>query len=231
MTQALQQITASASQRRHLAPRSAVRLSGLAGLLCAVLIASGCATPPPPPAPKVNRSYVVLLDNGDGTTGKVHVTGRQGGLTVLATALEGTLIEGDVGNHFAVDESILKNEFGAAITASPRRPTTFRLYFESGGAKLTAASRSELPRILAEIGSRPAPDLSIVGHTDTTGDDASNMALGMQRARQVAGFLSAGDRVPTDKIALESHGEKNLLVSTSDNTEEPRNRRVEVTVR
>ena len=32
-------------------------------------------------------------------------------------------------------------------------------------------------------------------------------------------------------LQVTSHGEKNLLVSTPDETEEPRNRRVEVTVR
>jgi peptidoglycan-associated lipoprotein len=57
-----------------------------------------------------------------------------------------------------------------------------------------------------------------------------NEQLGMERARQVSAFL-AGLNLPADKVAVESHGEKNLLVATPDNTDEPRNRRVEINVR
>ena len=57
-----------------------------------------------------------------------------------------------------------------------------------------------------------------------------NEQLGMERARQV-GTLLTGLNLTVDKVAIESHGEKNLLVATPDNTDEPRNRRVEITVR
>jgi len=39
------------------------------------------------------------------------------------------------------------------------------------------------------------------------------------------------NRLHVIHITIESHGEKNPLVPTPDDTEEPRNRRVEVTVR
>lgn len=220
------------SSRSWLAPirqsGSSSRSTGFA-LLAAAALLGACATAPAP-SPKTNSSYVVLLDNGDGTTGKVHVTGPQG-LTVLDTAHTGTLLAGPAGNRFAVDDAKMNADFAAAVAASPRRPITYRLYFEFGTSRLTQVSRAESPRILEEIARRAAPDISIVGHTDTTGDAASNLALGLTRARLVADLLRADNQIPVDKVSLESHGEKNPLVVTANNVEEARNRRVEVTVR
>lgn len=75
-----------------------------------------------------------------------------------------------------------------------------------------------------------APEVSVIGHTDTTGPAALNAALGLQRAMAIRDLLvEAG--LAADLIDVVSHGEADLLVPTPDDTAEPRNRRVEVTVR
>lgn len=193
------------------------------------LILAGCATPPPP-APVKYNAVVVLLDNDDGTTGKVHVTGA-GGMTVLDRSHEATFVGAPSGNTFDLNEGQLQKDFGPALAASPIKAKSFLIYFEFGSARLTSESRAQLPAILDEIAKRPAPDLSVIGHTDTVGDDSFNETLGLSRAKLVADMLTAGKKVDATKIALESHGKRNLLVPTPDKTEEPRNRRVEVTVR
>lgn len=189
-------------------------------LLLAVLSLGGCAGKP---------SYVVLLPNDDGSIGKVQVTGRDG-TTLLEKHREGTVIGGPAGKTFIVSDENLAKDFGVAMAASPKKPQSFLLYFETGGAKLTRESAASIPEILEEIGRRPAPDISIIGHTDTVGGDEENARLGLVRARSVAGLID-GARLSTVSISVESHGEKNLLVATPDNTAEPRNRRVEVMVR
>ena len=189
-------------------------------LILAVLGLAGCASKP---------SYVVLLANDDGSIGKVQVTGRDG-TTLLEKDREGTVIGGPTGKTFIVGEESMAKDFGAAMAASPQKPQSFLLYFETGGAKLTRESEASIPGILEEIGRRPAPDISIIGHTDTVGGDEENTRLGLTRARSVAGLIDSA-RLRTVSISVESHGEKNLLVATPDNTAEPRNRRVEVTVR
>lgn len=191
-------------------------------LILAVLGLAGCASKPP-------SSYVVLLANDDGSIGKVQVSGRDG-TTLLEKNREGTVIGDPSGKTFVVSEESMAKDFGAAMAASPQKPRSFLLHFETGGAKLTRESAASIPEILGEIGRRPAPDISIVGHTDTVGSDEENGRLGLTRARSVAGLID-GAKLPTVKISIESHGEKNLLVATPDNTAEPRNRRVEVTVR
>lgn len=194
--------------------------------VAALLMLAGCATPPPP-APREPTSYLVLLENADGSTGQVIVNGPKGS-TVLNKAGLGAELDGSSSKPFVVNTDKLTKDFGAAMAAKSVPPKTFLLYFEAGGAKLTSESAALIPNILSELGHRPAPDLSVIGHTDTAGDATANEALGLTRAQQISQLLNAGKSLT---IEVTSHGERNLLVQTPDNTAEPKNRRVEVTVR
>jgi peptidoglycan-associated lipoprotein len=205
-------------------------LSLLIRIVLLALTLGGCASPPPAPAVKAPaKSYLVLLENDDGSVGQVQLTTEQGD-TTLAKAGQATRLHGPAGDTFQVGPEKIQQDFAASLAASPPKPVTFVLYFEAGGAKLTADSQAALGKIQDEINNRPVPDISITGHTDTAGDAAANEKLGLDRARFVAKLLATA-KVDSGKIVVESHGKKNLLVPTPDNTSEPRNRRVEVTVR
>jgi peptidoglycan-associated lipoprotein len=87
-----------------------------------------------------------------------------------------------------------------------------------------------VPEILAAVKALAVPEVMIIGHTDTMGGQRSNVALAMKRAMSVRTILmQAGLSAAT--VDVTSHGEADLLVKTRDNTPEPRNRRVEITVR
>jgi peptidoglycan-associated lipoprotein len=176
-----------------------------------------------------SKPYVVLLDNGDGTVGKVNITTKQG-TTVLDKPREAAVIGGEAGKTFTLSKEKINEDFGSALSASPKKPISFYLYFIEGGTKLTRKSAADVPKIIEEIGKRPAPDISIIGHTDTVGDDVTNEQLSLERAKSVANLFKDA-KLDSDKVIVESHGEKNQMVPTPDNTDEPRNRRVEVTVR
>jgi outer membrane protein OmpA-like peptidoglycan-associated protein len=179
--------------------------------------ASGCAS----------NSYLVLLKNADGSTGRVNVTGAKG-TTTLDEAGLGAKLDGSTAKPFPVDAEKLYLDFGAALGAQPQTPVTFLLYFEAGGAELTSESKALIEKILAELATRSSPDMSVIGHTDTVGDASANEALGLKRAEQVSQLLSTGK---IKQIDITSHGKRNLLVATPDNTAEAKNRRVEVTIR
>jgi outer membrane protein OmpA-like peptidoglycan-associated protein len=106
----------------------------------------------------------------------------------------------------------------------------FNLYFEADSTDLTAASRADLARILDAIRERASVDTSVTGHTDTAGEPKRNYELGLRRAMAVGALLAAAG-VDPGLLDIGSHGEANLLVPTADGVAEPRNRRVEVTVR
>jgi len=201
------------------------RVQGASWVLLSLLV--GCASPPPAPLPPP-VDYVVLLPNADGTVGKVFVKGQQGEQS-LVEAGWGTALNGGVAPA-AVPQAQLLKDFGDALGARPRAPETFYLYFESGGSKLTTESQALIPTILAKVLERESADVSVVGHSDTVGKSDANTKLAYQRAGTIGRLLrDRGMQAAT--LSVESHGESNLLIATPDETPEPRNRRVEVTIR
>ncbi len=176
-----------------------------------------------------SQPYVVLLAEEDGSLGKVVVTTPKGE-TVLESDREAVNMEDEAGKTFKATEQQIQKDFGKALAISPKKPVSYYLYFREGTATLTKESALDIPKIKAEIRSRPAVDISIIGHTDTVGNDQDNARLSLDRAKSVA--LLFVDAMPdASKVTVDSHGEKNLLIPTPDNTPEPRNRRVEVTIR
>ena len=194
------------------------------GLAVAALVA-GCATPPP--APPKPQSYVVLLPNPDGTVGSVTVAGVRGEV-VLEQPRQGAQFDGSA--PFAVDEARIQRDFGAALAARPALPVSFVLYYDAGATRLTPESQALIPKVLEAVRSRPAPDVSVIGHTDTVGTPESNEKLGLERAQSIAKLIQEAGLKAHD-LTIGSHGERNPLIKTPDNTSEPRNRRVEITVR
>jgi outer membrane protein OmpA-like peptidoglycan-associated protein len=73
-------------------------------------------------------------------------------------------------------------------------------------------------------------EISLVGHSDTVGTNPYNYQLSFGRARAVATLLVA-DGVNPSVLEIASRGENDPLTPTGDETPEPRNRRVEATVR
>ena len=130
---------------------------------------------------------------------------------------------------------VLKRNFGVFSAcdwpaALPARPTVFLLYFLTGKDELTPESTGDVEKILADMRARPVPDIVVTGHTDTVGTAESNDKLSMQRAERVKGFLT-GIGIPSERIQVAGRGERELLVPTADNVDEPRNRRVEISIR
>lgn len=190
----------------------------LASLLALALLA-GCA----------GKSYVVLQDSPDGSVGKVVVSNKQGS-TLVEQRNQGAGLNAAPGKVYAVSNEQIQKDFSGAISAQPPMPKSFLLYFETGGTKLTPESEALIKDILASLKDRPAPDISVIGHTDTVGDANTNEQLGLDRAQYVAKWLETAG-VHAVEVAVTSHGERNLLVKTPDDTPEPRNRNVEVVVR
>jgi len=198
-------------------------------IVCAVLIvAMGCATTPPPAA-SLPKSYVVLMDNEDGSVGQLAVSSAKGEV-LLSKPRTGVDLDGSTSTPYAVDESRINKDFSEALGAQPPLPVSFMVYYKAGGTVLTDESQALIPAIMEAARNHPAPDVSVIGHTDTVGNSEANERLGLQRAQSVAEIIKRAGLQVHD-MTIVSHGERNLLVATPDNTPEPKNRRVEITVR
>lgn len=178
------------------------------------------------------QDVVVLLpDSANGTVGRATVSNASGA-TELTEARAATRVLSSQAPSAAVvlSESDVEGLFGAALASLPPAAKTFTLYFQFASEDLTAESRAFLAETLEAVKLRPVPDVLVVGHTDTTGAPAANFELALRRANTVRALLVAAG-LDERAVAVVSHGEAQPLVRTPDGTYEPRNRRVEITVR
>ena len=177
-------------------------------------------------APEHRQDTVVLLPGPDGKVGKVEV--RRGSARALLEQPYAASHSG--GQPVQLREEEVRQEFGPLLAALPPRPVSYVLYFIAGQDELTDDSKAELRKLLDEVRSRPASDILVIGHTDRVGTDRSNDALSLQRAERVKAEL-LGLGIAAERLRSAGRGERELLVQTADGVEEPRNRRVEVSVR
>lgn len=173
---------------------------------------------------------VTLLPDAHGRAGAVVVRSASGekvldrayaALEVLPTSIA----------ERQQDRAAVEQRYGALLAAQPPRPVAYTVYFMSGSAtELTPASQAVFEQIKLTLASRPAPEITVIGHTDRVGSLESNDILSLRRAEAVRNVLVAvGIRAASLDIA--GRGEREPLVATADGVDEVRNRRVEIDLR
>lgn len=202
----------------------------LAGILLSVAVLAGCASSPPKASPRT-QDTIVLLPDASGKTGAIVVSGGGQEVRLSETNQAVVVREGSPpGKPFVMEEKELASFAAPALKALPLPPKQFILYFEHNTAVLTGKSRALLANVMKTIKERQPVDISVVGHTDTVGDRGYNLRLSHRRAKAVADLLIE-QGVDRSILDVTSHGKENPLIPTGDQIHEPRNRRVEVTVR
>ncbi|HZX31503.1 MAG TPA: OmpA family protein [Rhodocyclaceae bacterium] len=187
-------------------------------LLALSLGVAGCTT-----------ERIVLLPSQDGRPSALVV--RQGGAEQNLTHPYATVARqaGSL-NAYTSSPDEVAGRFAPVLAALPARPKSFRVNFLPGGDALAPESVAEFERIKAEIGSHSSPEVVVVGHTDRVGSLRTNDELSLKRAQSVREALIAAG-VPAEVIEAYGRGEREPLVPTEDEVDEPRNRRVEISVR
>lgn len=174
---------------------------------------------------------MLLPDPGTSAVGSAVVSNPQGRVT-LDAARESTRVGSGTAptDPVVISGAEVSEVFGDLLRTLPPEPRHFTLFFKFESEELTDESRAVVQQVLQEVKARQVPDVVAVGHTDTTGRARANVQLGLRRATAVRSLLvNAGLNLAAVEVA--SHGEAELLVKTSDGVFEPRNRRVEITVR
>lgn len=175
-------------------------------------------------------SSVVLLPDADGNSGTVVVT-TEAGQQPLSTAFG----RASVGPRGAIrlqqeDPGTVAGVYARTLAARPPAPVSFVLYFEFGSAvDITPAFKPVLDQLLAALPSYPAPEVTVIGHTDRVGSVEFNDLLSLQRAETVRDLIvKAGVQA---SIEVSGRGEREPLVPTADEEPNDRNRRVEINLR
>lgn len=196
---------------------------------CLVAMTAGlaaCASTHPP-------QTVVLVPDRDGKVGTLVVTHPDGGAsTTLNKPYAAARVEtvGGKSEPRTMPEAEVRKVFGSALAAQPIRPISFQLYFMEGTDEYTAESKEAFEKVFAEVARRKVAEVAVIGHTDTMGKLEFNDALSLKRAARVRNDFT-GRGIPPDSISIAGRGEREPVVRTADETSEPRNRRVEISVR
>ena len=197
--------------------------STIAACMLGALLAACAQTP---------DNLVVLLDDPRGRDTSIAITTPEGEQTLdrpnQASGVDAAG-QGPV-EPIALESKHIAAIFSDALAAEPRAPDRYVLYFQTGGVELTPTSEFRVTVVLEKLKEWDDPVIDVVGHTDRVGAADLNARLAMRRAEAARDIL-VGDGVDAERIEVSSHGENNPLVPTADNVAEPRNRRVEITIR
>jgi outer membrane protein OmpA-like peptidoglycan-associated protein len=180
------------------------------------------------PHDEVASQRVTLLPSANGEAGAVVVSsaGKERLLNKPYASLN--VMPSGAAIETTLSPSEVDARYGLLLQAQPPRPQSFQLYFVNGSDRqLTPESINALASLQTYLQSRPAPEVTVIGHTDRTGQAAANDALSLKRALSVRELIHKAG-IATDNIPALGRGAREPLV-TGD--QEHLNRRVEIHVR
>lgn len=124
----------------------------------------------------------------------------------------------------------IQKRFDKALSASPKKAISYRLYFKSTVMKLTEESKKTLSTAIKMMNERRPCIVDIIGHTDTVGTSKNNIKMSLIRATYVKKLIDrAGVKVKS--LAIKGYGEEDLFVLTANNVSEAKNRNVEIFIK
>ncbi|MDN3680717.1 OmpA family protein [Vibrio tapetis subsp. quintayensis] len=101
--------------------------------------------------------------------------------------------------------------------------------YESGSNKLSKAGLDQFDELVTLLTTYPQADVTVTGHTDSSGSAKFNQQLSEKRAQAVADYLIS-EGVEPSRIKVEGEGEASPIASNKTAAGKEMNRRVEVTI-
>lgn len=101
--------------------------------------------------------------------------------------------------------------------------------FDVGRADIKPAFRPVLDRFAQTLTQNPGTGITIIGHTDSTGSDAINDPLSIERADSARDYLVARG-VDSRRIVIDGRGAREPVATNATEQGRSRNRRIEVYV-
>jgi len=97
--------------------------------------------------------------------------------------------------------------------------------FDVGQARIRPEMRPVLDEFARNLD--PTMRVRVIGHTDSTGTDAVNQPLSVDRAEAVRDYIAARG-VASTRVSVEGHGSREPVADNSSNAGRAMNRRVEI---
>lgn len=100
------------------------------------------------------------------------------------------------------------------------------VHFEFDSAQLTSQAKSILNQASGAVNAAPG-NVSVEGHTDSTGSDDYNLGLSQRRAQSVVDYL-VSQGVSRSKLSAKGYGESRPATTNATREGRAQNRRVEI---
>jgi outer membrane protein OmpA-like peptidoglycan-associated protein len=191
------------------------------------------AAPAPVAAPVAGPKEcgrITLLPDESGKPGRLDVKGDKSGEVKLDKAYAASQDGCDkvVAVQSGTDE--VGGRYKATLDLLPAAARYYRINFLFGKDEMLPQSSVVFRALLDDYRKTGAPEVTIIGHADKTGDAAFNLDLSQRRAKAVFELLTKEGDVPAAAIDQAWRGDQEPLVGTEGVKAEPRNRRVEVKI-
>lgn len=196
----------------------------------------GCAQP------MTRTEKGALIGTGAGAaTGAVlgQAIGRSTGSTLIGAAVGaavGGVAGGMIGNYMDKQEQAMRQELANVEGASVQRnldtlSVTFKsdILFGVNSAALKPGAYDEISRVARVLNQYPQTNITIAGHTDSTGTAAHNQQLSEKRAANVKNAL-VGEGVNPARMTAVGYGSSKPVTDNSTAEGRQLNRRVTILI-
>ena len=102
--------------------------------------------------------------------------------------------------------------------------------FDVGSAAIKPQLRAVLDPFVTSLQGDPAAQITVVGHTDSTGSDALNNRLSVERADSVRDYIVTRG-VATNRVTTAGRGDREPVADNNTESGRAKNRRVEIFLR
>jgi outer membrane protein OmpA-like peptidoglycan-associated protein len=163
-----------------------------------------------------------------------------GGKGAVIGAAVGAAAGGVAGNVWTKRQEAQKKQMeeatagtGVVVTQTPdnrlKLDIPSDISFNVGRADIQPNFRAILDTFAKGLVANTNSNVTIIGHTDSTGNDAINNPLSLNRAASVRDYLTSRS-VAMSRIAIEGRGSREPLVANDSVANKAKNRRVEIFV-
>jgi outer membrane protein OmpA-like peptidoglycan-associated protein len=212
--------------------RSLIRTTAFS-LTAIALVLNGCESMSP-------REKGTAVGAGVGAVAGAAVGSATGGKAGTGAAIGGVLgaVAGNLWSKRQEDRRIAMEQAtqGTGVDVSRTADNQLKVNipsdvsFDTGSATIKPQMRAVLDPFAASLKDDPKAQLTIVGHTDSTGSEAVNHPLSVQRAQSVRDYLSSRGVVAT-RVLTEGRGEREPVSDNTTDAGRAKNRRVEILLR
>ncbi|QLG88101.1 OmpA family protein [Chitinibacter bivalviorum] len=205
----------------------------LPSLLAVSLAMTGCANM----SPETQGALIGAL--GGAAAGAViskasggHHTGRDAAIGAAVGAIGGYAWSSHMEKQRQEMEKAAQGT-GIEVSKTPNNelklevPSDFS--FDTGKYTIKPNMRPVLDKLGQTLNQNPVTLVRIVGHTDSTGSDAINEPLSVNRAASVQSYL-IGKNVAGNRMSIEGRGSREPVADNSTTAGKAQNRRVEIFV-